>query len=282
MSKPSLAPVFAVAALLVAAYVGLVQFLPFSITVAQNQNDTNLIRVQDYLRAPDREIVLVGSSLTFRLPPALLGSNVANLALAGEGPRTGLQIIRDAGARPRLVLVESNLLLRPSNAEFVRTQLRFPEQDLRKVLRAFRTGYDPVNLLWRSLVFLEHKGDAEPPMAPEVTHQLIKLQIQEKARRPDSALLRDSMADTQRMIQALRARGIRIGFLEMPIDPTLMHSPFDDALRRQVFATFPQNSFCWIRPDVPGGVRTLDGVHLIQYSAGLVAERVVQLAKNCS
>lgn len=278
--KRSLVTIFAVAALLLAGFACFVQFAPFSISTAQNQNDTNLIRIQDYLQAPDRNLVLVGSSLTFLLPQSALGSDAANLGLAGDSPRTGLQLIRDAGARPGLVLVESNLLLHPGNENLVHAQLRFPERELRRMLRAFRTGYDPVNLLWRGLVVFVQGGKSAPAMPAAIRQQLVQKQKEEKSRPPDPARLSESLARVAALIRELQKRNIKVGFYEMPIDPVLANSPFDMALRREVLRSFPEEKFCWLRPRV-AGAQTLDGIHLTPSYAVLVAHRIRHSAERC-
>lgn len=281
MMKRPLKTVFVTGAILLVIYAAFVQWLPISISTAQNQYDTNLIRVQDYLRAPDRRVVLAGSSLTFRLPQPVLGAEIANVGLAGDGARTVLYLIRDSGARPGLVLVESNLLMHPPSVDLVKSQLRFPDFGLRAALRMLRTGYDPVNLLWRGLAALTHKGDAEPVMPPQIVRQLTDKQRAEKSHPPDRARLHDSLADTAAVVKQLQARGIKVGFFEMPIDPDLMHSPFDDALRREELQEFPESRFCWLRPEVPGGAHTVDGIHLTQADAALVARQLVRLSETC-
>jgi hypothetical protein len=45
------------------------------------------------------------------MPSSMLRPDIANLALAGDGASTGLEIIRDSDAKPTPVLVETNLLL---------------------------------------------------------------------------------------------------------------------------------------------------------------------------
>ncbi|HEY2010072.1 MAG TPA: hypothetical protein VGH23_13855 [Rhizomicrobium sp.] len=276
--RSPLSGIFLSAALTFLAYATFVQFAPFRVPTAQNQNDTNLIRVQDYLQAPDRKVVLVGSSLTFRLPQLVLGPGIANLALAGEGAQTGLQIIRDSGARPGLVLIETNLLLHPGNAVLAHSQLRFPERALRQKFRVFRTGYDPVNLLWRGFAVLMHKADSEPVVASDITRQLTELQRREKSHPPTREMLYNSLGDTAVLVATLQARGIKVGFFEMPIDAGLTHSPFDEALRHAVLTTFPRDRFAWV--PLPAAGHTVDGIHLNNEDAAIVAEQFVRWIRS--
>ena len=280
--RPPLLPVFSTAVLLFAAYAAFVQFAPLTVTAGQNQGDTNLIRAQTYLAAPKQTgTVLVGSSLTFRLPASALGEDVANLAMAGGAPATGLALIKVANSHPALVLVEINLLQRSADLAMVTTLLRFPERSLRSHLRVFRTGYDPVNLAWRSLAALTGKADFDPPPPAEVTRQLTRLQQQEMAHAPDITVLRRNLAQAASLVEELKARGIAIGFFEMPVDASLEGLPANAILRREVLRTFPEQRFCWIKPNVPGGAHTLDGIHLTAPDAVLVAKQVAAQKGNC-
>jgi hypothetical protein len=280
MQRPLL-PIFVSAGLIWAAYAAFVQFAPFSVSAGQNQNDTNLMRAQDYLAAPVQDTLLVGSSLTFRLPAAELGPHVANLAIAGGAPATGLALVEKAGTRPQLVLVEINLLARGPDLPMVGSLLRFPERGLRKYLRVFRTGYDPVNLAWRGAAVLMHKADVEPVPPPAVTRQLTDFQRQEKARAPDPAALARTLSQTASLVAALQARGIQIGFFEMPVDASLVHSPADTAVRRAAQLTFPPDRFCWLTLKLPQGAHTGDGIHLLAPDAALVARQVADQRATC-
>jgi hypothetical protein len=280
MQRPLL-PIFASAALVFTAYAALVQLMPFTIEKGQNQGDTNMIRAQDYLANPVSDTVLVGSSLTFRLPPPVLGPRIANLAMAGGAPATGLALIERSNARPRLVLVEINLLSRPADMAPVQSLLRFPERQLHGSLRAFRTGYDPVNVTERGIQALLHKSDEDLVPPPDAIHRLIANEREIRSRQPDADQLRDNLAKTAVLVTALQARGIRVGFFEMPIDSSLTDLPAEKILRQQVLQRFPANRFCWLKLSVRGGAHTLDGIHLMSDDAALVARQVVHQRGTC-
>ena len=61
---------------------------------ATTTRDGTLITLSRYLREPVPDIVLVGSSLTFRLKEEYFAApRLRNLALAGGSPVTGLEIV---------------------------------------------------------------------------------------------------------------------------------------------------------------------------------------------
>jgi hypothetical protein len=280
MQRP-LFPVLLTAAIVFTAYATLVQLIPFRIEKGQNQGDTNMIRAQDYLAKPDSDTVLAGSSLAFRLPLSVLGPHIANLALAGGTPATGLVLLERSMQRPKLVLIEVNMLARPADQAAVQALLGFPQRQLRGSLRAFRTGYDPVNVTERALQALLHKTDEDLIPQPDAIRQMIASQRLTMSRPPDAGMLRRNLNEAAALISKLEARGIRVGFFEMPIDSNLTDLPAEKILRQAVWQRFPAGRFCWLALGVPGGAHTLDGIHLLSDDAALVAGQVVKQRATC-
>ena len=280
MRQPFL-PLFVAAALVIAVYAALMQLLPLRIDKGQNQHDTNLLRAESYLAKPDDDIVLVGSSLTYRLPPSVLGPHIANLAMAGGAPATGLVLVERSGAHPKLVLVEVNLLLQAPDMATVQSLLRFPERQLRESLLAFRTGYDPVNVVERGIQALLHSSETDLVPLPDAIRRLIAVQQATMSHAPDAATLDRNLAQTAVLVSALEARGIRVGFFEMPMDSSLMDSHLEKDLRQAVLRRFPSVHHCWMTLSVPGGAHTLDGIHLTSGDAAQVAKEVASQSAAC-
>jgi hypothetical protein len=87
---------------------------------AVTTRDGTLITMNRYLGEPTPDIVLVGSSLTFRLKEEYFASRaLRNLALAGGSPLTGLEIVARQPRLPGLILVETNVLSRPVDEALV-------------------------------------------------------------------------------------------------------------------------------------------------------------------
>src|SRR4051812_24966323 len=66
-----------------------------------------------YIFEPTPDLVLVGSSMTYRLYEGYFRTPVGNLALGGGSPLTGLAIIASYDKLPRTILVETNIIARP-------------------------------------------------------------------------------------------------------------------------------------------------------------------------
>ena len=279
MQRPLL-PIALTAALTFTVYAAFVQFAPFTMPVLQNQVDTNIMRTQNFLRAHP-QTVLVGSSLTFRLPPALLEPQVSNIGMVGGSSLTGLAIVDGSGKRPGLVLIETNLLERPLDQPTIGSQLRFPERFLREHLRVFRTGYDPANLLWFALTTLTHQVTAEFVVTPEAAKAFYAEARKTKARPPESVAFHQKLQQTAGLIASLEAKGIKVGFFELPIDKGLIDSPADTYIRHEVARAFPPGRYCWLHLGVEGGAHTLDGVHLAAEDAAVIARQILAQQNKC-
>ena len=87
---------------------------------ATTTRDGTLITLSRYLREPVPDIVLVGSSIAFRLKEEYFATpGLRNLALAGGSPVTGLEIVASQPRLPAIILVEANVLARPVDAMLV-------------------------------------------------------------------------------------------------------------------------------------------------------------------
>jgi hypothetical protein len=87
---------------------------------ATTTRDGTLITLSRYLREPVPDVVLVGSSITFRLKEEYFATaGLRNLALAGGSPVTGLEIVANQPRLPGIILIEANVLSRPTDTALV-------------------------------------------------------------------------------------------------------------------------------------------------------------------
>src|SRR5215468_6474731 len=81
---------------------------------ATTTRDGTLITLNRYVQESVPDVVLVGSSLTYRLNEEYFATpGLRNLALAGGSPLTGLEVVLGQPRLPKLVLVETNVMSRP-------------------------------------------------------------------------------------------------------------------------------------------------------------------------
>jgi hypothetical protein len=80
----------------------------------------SLVSLNRYVRDPTPDVVVVGSSVAWRLkeeyfwPP-----RVRNLSLAGGSPLTGLEIVANRPNPPKIVLIETNVLTRETDSALI-------------------------------------------------------------------------------------------------------------------------------------------------------------------
>src|ERR1700744_2585790 len=77
---------------------------------ATTTRDGTLTALNRYVRESPPDVVLVGSSLTFRLKEEYFSTpRVSNVALAGGSPVTGFEIVANQAQLPKIILVEMNV-----------------------------------------------------------------------------------------------------------------------------------------------------------------------------
>jgi hypothetical protein len=87
---------------------------------AATARDGSLITLNRYVQEPAPDVVLVGSSVAWRLKEEYFStSRVRNLALAGGSPLTSLEIVARQQQLPKIVLIETNVLSRPADRALV-------------------------------------------------------------------------------------------------------------------------------------------------------------------
>ena len=254
---------------------------------ATTTRDGTLITLSRYLREPVPDIVLVGSSITFRLKEEYFATpRLRNLALAGGSPVTGLEIIANQPRLPRLILVEVNVLARSSDAELVE---RYSRGDTGPLL------FRPVRAAVAAYEQRRH--------AP-VTHEQVALNLRRLVEQPpsdfDSRIYADRAlqqfnaedpTDAARfnanriaeLIRVLEKRGARVLLFELPYSGPIESSRYAATIREIIHAAFP-DSQRWLPIEMDRGeLRWADGVHLDERSAVLVTqalERALALART--
>src|SRR5262249_38732923 len=81
---------------------------------ATTTRDGTLITLNRYVQESVPDVVLVGSSMTYRLNEEYFATpRLRNPALAGGSPLTGLEVVLAQSRRPKIILVETNVMSRP-------------------------------------------------------------------------------------------------------------------------------------------------------------------------
>jgi hypothetical protein len=248
-----------------AFYAALIEYWAPPVRAGQDQQSDNLIAIEHFLYDAPPSAVIVGSSMAGRIPLAALGPDVGSLALAGQSPLVGLDIIARSGRTPGRIYVEINNIAGPADETLVDSVFAQPGFTLKRYVKALRRAYQPVNLAI-SLLRRAARGRDEvdyPRIEDASLHEtLITLVQTELNDAPDAEVLARNLAEMTRLTDSLAGRGAEIVFFEMPIDPQLEATPAVTAVRQAVHVAFPRAHNCWNGETVPTGLSSTDGIHL--------------------
>ena len=262
------------AAGLAAAWIGSGVQLP-----SATARDGSLITLNRYVNEPVPDVVLVGSSLTFRLKEEYFATpRVRNLALAGGSPLTGLAIIANRSRIPRIVLVETNVLSRSMDMALVE---KYSKDDS---ARAWFVR--PI----RSAVALYENWMHAPPTREQAAQTRARLldqppvqfdnavyvdrAFQQLDADEQTSSVRENTERIRRLAVLLEQRGARVLLVEVPYMGRIEEARSVKATRAIIHTAFPEQDR-WLRLVVDSSeLRWADGVHLDERSALIVSRAV--------
>lgn len=246
---------------------------------AVTTRDGTVITMNRYLREATPDIVLVGSSLTFRIKEEYFATQpLRNLALPGGSPVTGLAMVADQPQLPRIILVEANLLSRPLDDALVARYAagHRPERWFFRPVRTAVAAYEnwmhaPPN---REQTAREISRLLRQPPSSFDSHVYVDRVVgQANAEDPTNGL-RDSIDRTRALIAAVEARGTQVLLFELPTPGRVSETRFVRITHDMVRAAFPQRAR-WLALNLPDGeLRWADGFHLDERSAVIVARSI--------
>jgi hypothetical protein len=275
---------FAVCVVLLGAWHLAVNRLPTKYRVGGNvgsQQEQNVIRGETFVYATQQpRVVVVGSSIANRLKD--LPRDWFNLSFNGGSAFTGLEIIARSGKSPKVVLIETNMLLLPADEQQLRQLFTPGVYQARRRLAFLAETNKPHLVAQRALIERDEKtasparpapgasSPAEPtePDAAETAlsrEQYESLSVRragELADAIDAKTLDRIVRDLKHHVANLEKRGIEVVFFEMP-----EHAPFADAprptsVRHKLKEAFPEDRYAWVPDSDRATYRTTDFVHL--------------------
>jgi len=243
---------------------------------ATTTRDGTLITLSRYLREPVPDIVLVGSSITFRLKEEYFATRgLRNLALAGGSPVTGLEIVANQPRLPSVILVEANVLSRPTDAALVERYSRGDTEPLFfRPVRAAVAAYEQrlhAPLTHEQVALDLRRLVGQPPSDFDNRVYVDRAQQQFNAEDPTDAAQFNAKR-IEALIRMVEQRGARVLLFELPYAEPIEGSRSAVATRKIVHAAFP-DSKRWLSIEVNRNeLRWADGVHLDERSAVIVTQ----------
>lgn len=246
---------------------------------ATTTRDGSLVTLNRYMMEPIPDVVLVGSSLTFRLKEEYFElPSVRNLALAGGSPLTGLEIVAAQPRLPKIILVEMNVLSRSVDKVLVgryagdRRVAPMFLRPLRSAVALYENWMHAPLSRADSVAEL-HRLLARPPSGFD-NHIYVERAVSQLESDDPSAAARMNVEQIRRLIPLLEQRGARVLLFELPYEDRVEDTRSAKITHAIVHAAFPGPDR-WLQIGAPEDeLRWADGVHLDERSAAIVVQAV--------
>lgn len=246
---------------------------------AVTTRDGSLVTLNRYVREPTPDIVLVGSSVMWRLKEEYFSRpQVRNLALAGGSPVTSLNILAERRSLPKIILIETNVLTRAPDTTLIE---RFSggvgaETLFLRPVRAATAAYETWNHATPDPAQARAQQDrllSEPPSSFDNKVYLDRAVEQMNVEDPTKPT-RTNVALIRTLIEDLQRRGTRALLIHIPFAPEIEDSRFVRTTKEIVDQAFPDPRL-WLPIKPPmSELRWADGVHLDERSALLVVRAI--------
>ncbi|WP_234683134.1 hypothetical protein [Bradyrhizobium monzae] len=246
---------------------------------AVTTRDSSLVTLDRYAREPTPDIVLVGSSVMWRLKEEYFSlPQVRNLALAGGTPVTSMEILAGRRNLPKLILIETNVLTRAPDTTLIE---KFSggvgaERLFLRPIRAATAAYETWNHAAPSPAQARAQQDhllSQPPSTFDNKVYLDRAVEQMNTEDPTRST-RTNVALIRTLIEDLQRRGTRALLVHVPFAPEIEDSRFVRTTKEIVDQAFPDRGL-WLPINPPiGELRWDDGVHLDERSALLVVRAI--------
>jgi hypothetical protein len=254
------------------------RFGPFARLPAITTDEERANTLADYYQDPAARIVLVGSSLTYRLRQQYFDLEGArNIALAGTSSLTGMRIVASQAVLPKVLMVETNVLVWPSDDRLV-------EQFSRSALNTTPLRIRPVRTIVASFIgpTVEALNRMQREEIPALLKQPPATRIALPPPRPenqgspaskelDLQLMRRNAHAIVALALELEARGTKVLLFEVPAASEIFNHPQMQNTRRFIREELGARTDLRMDPVMDESeLRWTDGAHLDERSAILV------------
>jgi hypothetical protein len=241
--------------------------------------DGTLITFNRYVQESVPDVVLVGSSITFRLKEEYFAtSGLRNLAIAGGSPVTGLEIIAKQRRLPRIILVEANVLSRSIDAALVEKYSR-NDRAGRLFFRPIRTAVAAYEnwlhapLTHAQVSFALNQLLNQPPSDFD-NHIYAERAFQQLNAEDPAVAAQMNVKRIQELIPILEQGGARLFLFELPYSAAIDDARSTKITREIVHAEFPDPDR-WLHLGYQRSeLRWADSVHLDDRSAVILSRSI--------
>lgn len=262
------------------AYTIFIECLPFKPIYSQSLEDANRIQAEGFLFMPSTpEAVILGSSLTARLPHEQLLPEIYNLAMRGKSALTGLEILAKSEHKPKVVFIETNTIDIGVDLDMIDSLFSPMSKSLKYIFPSLRTRFAPVNIFNSALIELNSLAKTKKNKTEKINFnvdqkvflQLLRIKQDSMAKLPETKSLATNISKIKEFTEILKQGGSQIIFVEMPIHSTLINSKRQEAIRTAMQESFPIDQYHWLIFPPDEQFKTTDGIHLDGQGIQIVA-----------
>jgi hypothetical protein len=185
------------------------------------------------------QVVLVGSSMSFRLFEGYFKTPLRNLSIGGGSPATVLSIISSYRLLPETLLLETNILSRPIDGALVEAFGDNPSEPF----KWFRPARGVISWAYYWIKFQsETQNVLQLPRQRPATYdisQSVNDTIKEYNGRDWAQIMRPNVEELKRLVAALEGRGCHIVLFEVPSAPGVRETEYVKAAHILAKETFP-------------------------------------------
>jgi hypothetical protein len=226
----------------------------------------------EFERTP--QVVLVGSSMSFRLYEGYFKTPLRNLSIGGGSPATSLSIISSYRSLPKTILVETNILSRPIDTALVEAFGNNPSE----AFKWFRPARGVISwaYYWIKFQSAAQKVLQLPGQLPATYDiaQSVSDVLKEYNDRDWVQTMRPNVEELKRLVAVLEGRGCHIVLFELPSAPGVRETEYVKAARILAKEAFPGAEKWLVISDNKSELRWIDASHMDDRSAVLVAQQI--------
>lgn len=225
-----------------------------------HQFQDNVVKVQSFLydRSP---YVIVGTSLSARILKDSI-PDVSSIAFGGSSVENGLRLVLTKPVLPRVLFVETNLILRESDSTFIEQAVHPLMFQWKRLLPSFREQYQPICLFADAVFRLS--GINPQSGAAKINRDFLNRSIGMKIASDTlyhTAYACKRMERIDGLLNEIEKRGTRLVFFEMPVHDELKNLGSFDQVRTLIHSRYPDAQYSYIPCDTASYITT-DGIHL--------------------
>lgn len=241
--------------------------IPFK-GLPQNQGQDNLMKAQRFIYDDyTATSVIIGTSLSCRIITDSL-DQFYNLSFGGLSSSDGLYILNKQEHCPANVFIETNLILKEENPDFLEGLYYGPSYYSKKYLIVLREYNQPATFFVAQMSneanrLRKNKNQSLDIVSPEIFDNGMEIQIKSYAQIPEEKQIEERFQKLKEQVVQLQSKEVNVVFFELPVNGKLIDMPLAYTIRHALDRYFPKTEYNYLPlPEDCRDYISSDGVHL--------------------